>query len=55
MRHRGASFLEILQNCQFSMRRVHRRRDRRRKRTISLILEHGKPLGFGKNRGPGIG
>ena len=54
-RHSGASFIEILQNCNIfndGAWREFTERDVRDDRM--LVLEHGKPLVFGKNRDKGI-
>jgi len=53
--HRGASFLEILQNCNiFNDDAFKDVSDKAIKADHQLILEHGKPLIFGKNRDKGI-
>ena len=53
--HRGASFLEILQNCNiFNDGAFNDVSDKALKADHQLILEHGKPLVFGKNRDKGI-
>jgi 2-oxoglutarate ferredoxin oxidoreductase subunit beta len=53
--HRGASFLEILQNCNiFNDGAFNDVSDRQIKADHQLVLEHGKPLIFGKNRDKGI-
>ncbi len=54
-RHRGASFIEVLQNCNIfndGAWREFTERDVREDRM--LFLEHGKPLIFGKDRDKGI-
>jgi 2-oxoglutarate ferredoxin oxidoreductase subunit beta len=54
-RHRGASFVEVLQNCNIfndGAWREFTERDVRDDRM--LVLEHGKPLIFGKERDRGI-
>ena len=54
-RHRGASFIEVLQNCNIfndGAWRDFTDRDVRDERM--LFLEHGKPLIFGKERDKGI-
>ncbi len=54
-RHSGASFVEILQNCNIfndGAWREFTERDVRDDRM--LVLEHGKPLVFGKNHDKGI-
>jgi 2-oxoglutarate ferredoxin oxidoreductase subunit beta len=53
--HQGASFLEILQNCNiFNDGAFNDVTDKAIKAEHQLILEHGKPLIFGKNRDKGI-
>jgi 2-oxoglutarate ferredoxin oxidoreductase subunit beta len=53
--HRGASFVEILQNCNiFNDGAFNDVSDKALKADHQLILEHGKPLVFGKNREMGI-
>ena len=53
--HRGASFVEILQNCNiFNDGAFNDVSDKALKADHQLILEHGKPLIFGKNRDMGI-
>jgi 2-oxoglutarate ferredoxin oxidoreductase subunit beta len=53
--HRGASFLEILQNCNiFNDGAFNEVSDKGIKADHQLVLEHGKPLTFGKNRDKGI-
>jgi 2-oxoglutarate ferredoxin oxidoreductase subunit beta len=53
--HRGASFIEILQNCNiFNDGAFNDVSDKAIKADHQLILEHGKPLIFGKNRDKGI-
>jgi 2-oxoglutarate/2-oxoacid ferredoxin oxidoreductase subunit beta len=53
--HRGASFLEILQNCNiFNDGAFNDVSDKGIKAEHQLVLEHGKPLIFGKNRDKGI-
>ena len=53
--HRGTSFVEILQNCNiFNDGAFEALSDKDRKADHQLILEHGKPLVFGKNRDKGI-
>lgn len=48
--HRGASFLEIYQNCPvFNDGTFFAYSDRETKKEQSLFLEHGKPLIFGEN------
>jgi len=53
--HRGTSFVEILQNCNiFNDGAFAELTERELKSETQLILEHGKPLVFGKNRDKGI-
>ena len=53
--HRGASFVEILQNCNvFNDGAFDDLTDKASKSDHSLVLEHGKPLVFGRNRDRGI-
>ncbi|HVA81722.1 MAG TPA: 2-oxoacid:ferredoxin oxidoreductase subunit beta, partial [Candidatus Binataceae bacterium] len=53
--HRGASFMEILQNCNiFNDGTFNDVSDKAIKSEHQLILEHGKPLIFGKDRNKGI-
>src|SRR5260370_24398493 len=53
--HRGAAFLEILQNCNiFNDGAFNEVSDRAVKAEHQLVLENGKPLIFGKNRDKGI-
>jgi 2-oxoglutarate ferredoxin oxidoreductase subunit beta len=53
--HRGASFLEILQNCNiFNDGAFNDVSDKGLKADHQLVIEHGKPLIFGKNRDKGI-
>ena len=53
--HRGASFVEILQNCNiFNDGAFNDVSDKAIKADHQLVLEHGKPLIFGKNRDKGI-
>ena len=53
--HRGTSFVEILQNCNiFNDGAFAELTERELKAETQLILEHGKPLVFGKNRDKGI-
>jgi 2-oxoglutarate ferredoxin oxidoreductase subunit beta len=53
--HRGASFVEILQNCNiFNDGAFNDVSDRQIKADHQLLLEHGKPLIFGKNKDKGI-
>jgi 2-oxoglutarate ferredoxin oxidoreductase subunit beta len=53
--HRGASYMEILQNCNiFNDGAFNELSDKQIKAEHQLILEHGKPLIFGKNKDKGI-
>ncbi|MFZ0890273.1 MAG: 2-oxoacid:ferredoxin oxidoreductase subunit beta [Candidatus Binataceae bacterium] len=53
--HRGTSFIEILQNCPiFNEGAFNDLSDKAVKGEHQLVLEHGKPLIFGKNRDKGI-
>ncbi|MGH7815453.1 MAG: 2-oxoacid:ferredoxin oxidoreductase subunit beta, partial [Candidatus Binataceae bacterium] len=53
--HRGTSFIEILQNCNiFNDGAFNELSDKAIKADHQLVLEHGKPLIFGKNRDRGI-
>ncbi len=54
-RHRGAAYIEVLQNCNIfndGAWREFTERDVRDDRT--LVLEHGQPMIFGKDRDKGI-
>jgi 2-oxoglutarate/2-oxoacid ferredoxin oxidoreductase subunit beta len=53
--HKGAAFVEILQNCNvFNDGAFSALTDRETKTDVQLILEHGKPMIFGKNKDRGI-
>jgi len=53
--HKGATFVEILQNCNvFNDGAFSSLTDRETKADTQLILEHGKPMIFGKNKDRGI-
>ncbi|MFN8543693.1 MAG: 2-oxoacid:ferredoxin oxidoreductase subunit beta [Candidatus Binatia bacterium] len=53
--HRGAAFIEILQNCNvFNDGAFNDITDKALKGDHVLVLEHGKPLVFGKDRDRGI-
>ena len=53
--HRGASFVEILQNCNvFNDGAFDELTDKTRKSDHVVALEHGRPLIFGRNRDRGI-
>ena len=54
-RHHGSAFVEILQNCNIFNDGAHRAfTDREVRDDRMLILEHGKPMIFGKNRDQGL-
>ncbi len=53
--HRGSTFIEILQNCNvFNDGAWSNLTEKATKADFQLVLEHGKPLVFGKNRDRGI-
>jgi 2-oxoglutarate ferredoxin oxidoreductase subunit beta len=53
--HPGGAFVEILQNCNiFNDGAWDSLSDKNTKADTTLVLEHGKPLCFGKNRDRGI-
>ena len=53
--HRGSSYMEILQNCNiFNDGAFNELSDKQIKADHQLVLEHGKPLIFGKNKDKGI-
>jgi 2-oxoglutarate ferredoxin oxidoreductase subunit beta len=53
--HKGAAFVEILQNCNvFNDGAFSALTDRETKADTQLLLEHGKPMIFGKNKDRGI-
>ena len=53
--HRGTSFVEILQNCNiFNDGAFAQLTEKDLKADTQLVLEHGQPLVFGKNRDQGI-
>ena len=53
--HRGSAFVEVLQNCNIFNDGAHRAfTDREVRDDRMLILEHGKPMIFGKSRDQGI-
>ena len=53
--HRGTSFVEILQNCNiFNDGAFGALTEKDTKADAQLVLEHGKPLIFGKHRDQGI-
>jgi 2-oxoglutarate ferredoxin oxidoreductase subunit beta len=54
-RHRGSSFVEVLQNCNIFNDGAWRDfTDREVREDRMLTLEHGKPMVFGKDRDKGI-
>ncbi|HLX33648.1 MAG TPA: 2-oxoacid:ferredoxin oxidoreductase subunit beta [Candidatus Limnocylindrales bacterium] len=54
-RHRGGAFVEVLQNCNIFNDGAHREfTDREVRDDRTLVLEHGKPMIFGKDRDRGI-
>lgn len=53
--HRGTSFVEVYQNCNiFNDGAWEHVADRKKRSETQLIVEHGKPLVFGKERNKGI-
>jgi 2-oxoglutarate ferredoxin oxidoreductase subunit beta len=53
--HKGSTFIEILQNCNvFNDGAWDSVTDKSTRADFELVLEHGKPLIFGKNRDKGI-
>ena len=53
--HEGSVFVEILQNCNiFNDGAWDDVRERNHRDDNALMLEHGKPLVFGKNRDKGV-
>ncbi|MFQ5529650.1 MAG: 2-oxoacid:ferredoxin oxidoreductase subunit beta [Gemmatimonadota bacterium] len=53
--HRGASFVEIFQNCiVFNDGYFSEFTDKAHAATMQLVVEHGKPLRFGPNGGRGL-
>jgi 2-oxoglutarate ferredoxin oxidoreductase subunit beta len=54
-RHKGGAFVEILQNCNIFNDGAHREfTDREVRDDRMLVLEHGKPMIFGKDRDRGL-
>jgi 2-oxoglutarate ferredoxin oxidoreductase subunit beta len=54
-RHQGSSFVEVLQNCNIFNDGAWRDfTDREVREDRMLVLEHGKPMIFGKDRDKGI-
>jgi 2-oxoglutarate ferredoxin oxidoreductase subunit beta len=53
--HRGSAFVEVLQNCNIFNDGAHRDfTDREVRDDRTLVLEHGRPMIFGKNRDRGL-
>jgi len=53
--HKGAAFVEVLQNCMVFNDGAHAAiADKATRLDASVVLEHGKPLVFGKDRDRGI-
>jgi 2-oxoglutarate ferredoxin oxidoreductase subunit beta len=53
--HRGSAFTEVLQNCNIFNDGAYRDfTDREVREDRMLVLEHGKPMIFGKDRDKGI-
>ena len=54
-RHRGSVFVEVLQNCNIFNDGAHREfTDREVRQDRMLVLEHGQPMIFGKDRDKGL-
>ena len=54
-KHKGTSVVEILQNCVIFNNGAHDYiTDRNEKENRQIVLEHGKPMIFGKNKDKGI-
>jgi 2-oxoglutarate ferredoxin oxidoreductase subunit beta len=54
-RHKGSAFVEVLQNCNIFNDGAHREfTDREVRDDRMLVLEHGKPMIFGKDRNKGL-
>ena len=54
-RHRGAAFVEVLQNCNIFNDGAHKDfTEREVREDRMLMLEHGKPMIFGKDRNKGL-
>jgi 2-oxoglutarate ferredoxin oxidoreductase subunit beta len=54
-RHKGSAFIEIYQNCNvFNDGAFENLTDKAGKADTQLLLEHGKPMVFGKSRDKGI-
>jgi len=53
--HKGASIVEILQNCVIFNNQIHKEiTDKEKKDDNTIFLEHGKPMIFGKERDKGL-
>jgi 2-oxoglutarate/2-oxoacid ferredoxin oxidoreductase subunit beta len=53
--HKGSAFIEILQDCNiFNHKAFEYATDKEQKLESLVVLEHGKPLIFGKDRSKGI-
>ncbi len=53
--HEGASVVEVLQNCVIYNDKTHEAiTDKEHREDRTLLLEHGKPMIFGKNRDKGL-
>jgi len=53
--HHGTSFVEVLQNCNvFNDGAFEELTDKARKADTTVLLEHGRPLVFGRDRNRGI-
>lgn len=53
--HQGTSVIEILQNCVIYNDRIHEEiTDKEYKEDRTIVLEHGKPMIFGKERDKGL-
>jgi 2-oxoglutarate ferredoxin oxidoreductase subunit beta len=54
-KHKGTSIVEVLQNCVIYNDNTHREiTDKKFKDDRTIVLEHGKPMIFGKNRNKGL-
>lgn len=54
-RHDGTSVVEVLQNCVIYNDKTHAAlSDKEHKEDRTIVLEHGKPMIFGKNRDKGL-
>lgn len=55
LKFKGASIVEVLQNCVIYADKVHGYiTDKQHKEDRQLVLEHGKPMIFGKNKDKGL-